>query len=275
MALRPGTAHLLGVLVAALTSILLLATLVPHLADLVFPSAQRSSGLRGVSRYYVTVALIPVILWLVPPFVRSLGRAAFGAHKVLSGRGGFYLRFPVPRPIRFRDTVLLALGPFAIDLLVIAELTYFISTPDAQKLGRGLVAIPTLLLLAGLVTALLPGGWLLDALEVRLVSSSKGQVLRAAELYDRFLGPIGAIALLASFITVLHSVNESYEQALVSLLEWGLLLFPPVLAGVVVFRLGVLPKILPGLESWADREGIPTTTSLEETLAGLGSPPPR
>lgn len=268
-----GKAHLAGVVVASAASVVLLATLVPHLADLVFPPGERTTGIRGVSRYYVTVALIPVILWLLPPFVRALGRLAYGAHRALLGRDGFYVRFPMPRRVRFADTALLALGPFAIDLLVITELTYFISTPDAQRLGEGLVAIPALLLLAGLVTALLPGGWLLDDLELRLVSPRKGQVVRVAELYERFLGPIGAVALLASFVTVLHAVTDSYEKALVSLLEWSLLLFPPVLAAVAVFRLIVMPDVRPGLEAWADRTGIGVTTSLDEVLETVRSRP--
>lgn len=264
-----GKAHLVGVVVASAVSILLLATLVPHLVDLVFPPGERTTGIRRVSRYYVTVALIPVILWLVPPFVRALGRLAYGTHRALLGRDAFYVRFPTARQVRFADTALQSVGPFAIDLLVITELTYFISTPDAQRLGEGLVAIPALLLLAGLVTALLPGGWLLDDLDLRLVAPRKGQVVRVAELYERFLGPISAVALLASFVTVLHSVNESYEQALVSLLEWGLLLFPPVLAAVAVFRLVVMPDVRPGLEAWSDRAGIGVTRSLGDVLEAL------
>jgi hypothetical protein len=269
MTRRPAVVHLVGILAAGVVSIVLLSTLVPFLVNLVFPPAARTAGIRAVPIYYLALALIPAIFWLVPPFVRALARGSFGSHKLVLGKSGFYLRFPLRRKVRFRDTVLMSLGPFALDLLVISEVTYFVSLPDVRLLGRGLVAIPALFVLAGLLTALVPGAWLLGALDIRLVNPSKGEVVRTAELFESVLGPVGAIALLASFITTLHAVNYSYEQGLVGLGEWAVRLFPPVLLAVSVYRLVVEPDVLPSLEAWCEREGIPVQDSLSDVLSEL------
>ena len=186
-------------------------------------------------------------------------------------RNGFYIRFPTPRTVRFRDTVVHALGPFAIDLVVIAEIEYYLATPTQEAFARALFSIP-LLFLAGLITSLLPGGWLVDALELRLVKPSKGEVVREAALFEGLLGPLGAIALLVSFVTLAHALGDSYEAGVVLLALWATRIFPAVLAAVSVYRIIVEPDVLPGLRSWADREGIPVTPSVEPALRGLAPP---
>src|SRR5207249_4516053 len=80
----------------------------------------------------------------------------------------------------------------------------------------GFVAFP-ILLLAGLLTSLLPGAWLLDGLELRLVNPARGEVVRPAEWFERTLGPVGAVAILAGFVTLLHTSGFSYELALYDL----------------------------------------------------------
>lgn len=163
----------------------------------------------------------------------------------------------------------MALGPFAIDLLVITEVEYFFSAPDVSALGRGLVTVPALLILAGLITAIIPGPWLVDALGIRLVNPKKGEAVRAAALLDGMLGPIAAVALLASFVTTPHQVNYSYEQGILSLGEWAVRLFPPVLAAVSIFRIVVEPDVMPRLEGWCEREGIEVRTSLAQALSSM------
>lgn len=269
MTLRPGTVHVVGVIVAAIVAILLLQTLIPYLSALVFPVPLRNTGIRSVSTYWLTVALIPVVLWLVPPFLRFLARSTYRIHKTLLGRGGFYVRFPSPKKLRFRDTLLAAIWPFALDLLVVAELTFLVSMPAAYDLGRGRVLIPGLFLLAGLLTAFVPGHWLLDALDMRVVEPRKGQASRVAEPFDRFFGPIGAVAFLGAFVTMLHLVNYSYEQGLVSLAEWALRLFPPVIAAVAIYRVVIQPRVVPELERWCESNGIPIVRSLDMALESV------
>ncbi|TLZ55125.1 MAG: hypothetical protein E6K15_08470 [Methanobacteriota archaeon] len=173
---------------------------------------------------------------------------------------------PRPREIRFRDTLLLAVGPFAIDLFVMSEILYLFGPAEVQDLRFGLIAFPILLLLAGLLTSLVPGAWLLDALEVRVVNPPRGEVVRAADLFERILGPIGAAALLASFVTVLHTSGYSYEGGIFLLTIWAVRLFPPVLGAVCVYRLWVEPRVLPSLEAWCRKEGIAARSSLPGVL---------
>ncbi len=224
-------------------------------------------GTRGEASYYLLVALVPVIVWLVPPIVRALARVTHSTHRLFLGSSGFYVRFPTPRRVRFRDTLVLSLGPFAIDLVVIAEIEYFLATPDVGVLTRGLF-VP-LLLLAGIVTSLIPGAWLLDALDLRLVDPAKGEVVREAALFEGLLGPLGALALLVSFVTLAHSVGDSYEAGLVLLGLWAVRMFPPVLAAVSVYRVVIEPDVLPSLRAWADREGMPAVPGAAAALRGL------
>ena len=256
---HPATrAHLLGFAAVLAVAVLLLL--------LLFPVVGRRIATRDVPLYFVTVALVPVVLWLFPPFIRSLTRGTYRAHRATAGKDGAYIRVPRPRPLRFRDTALLAIGPFAIDLFVMSEILYLLSPTEIRDLRFGLVAFPLLLILAGLLTSLVPGAWLLDALEVRLVLPTRGEIVRSAELFERILGPIGAAALLGSFVTLLHTSGYSYEAGLFLLAIWAVRLFPPVLGAVCIYRLVVEPRVLPSLEAWCNREGIPAKPSLPTVL---------
>ena len=266
--LRPGTAHLIGCVGTLVAALVLLGTVFPYWVELVFPRAARPVGLGHEAVDYLLVALVPVVVWLVPPIVRALARATHRAHRAVLGRSGFYVRFPMPRRVRFRDTVVHALGPFAIDLVVISEIEYYLSGADAKSFAPALFSFP-LLFLAGVVTSLLPGAWLVDALDLRLVNPSKGEVVREAALFEGLLGPIGALALLVSFVTLAHSVGDSYEQGVVLLGIWAARIFPPVLAAVSVYRILIEPDVLPGLRTWADEEGVPVTPTVERALRGL------
>ena len=256
---RPTTrAHLVGFVSVLGGAVLLLV--------LLFPVVGRRVATRDLSIYFITVAVVPIVLWVFPPFVRALARSTYRAHKAISGKGSFYVRVPRPREARFRDTVLLAIGPFAIDLLVMSEILYLFSPAEVRDLRFGLLASPILLLLAGLLTSLVPGAWLLDALEVRVVNPSRGEVVRAAELFERILGPIGAVALLASFVTLLHTSGYSYEAGIFLLAIWAVRLFPPVLGAVCVYRLWIEPRVLRSLEAWCTKESIEVRSSLPEIL---------
>src|SRR5205809_7536310 len=256
---RPATrTHLLGFSVAVAVAVLLLLVL--------FPAFGRRIAGRDLPVYFVTVALVPVILWLFPPFVRALARLTYLAHRAIAGRGGFSVRVPKPRTTRFRDTLVSAVGPFAIDLFVLSEILYFFGPADVKDLRFSLLAFPLLLLLAGILTSLVPGVWLLDALEVRPVSPLRGEVVRAAELFERILGPIGAAALLASFVTLLHTSGYSYEAGLFLLTIWAVRLFPPVLGAVCVYRLWVEPRILPSLEALCSTLAIQVDAPMPEIM---------
>ncbi len=270
--LRPGLVHLLGCLGTLAVALVLLNTVFPYYIDLVFPRTGRPIGLRGEAIDYLLIALVPVVVWLVPPLVRAVARVTHRAHKAFLGRNGFYVRFPTPRRVRFRDTVIHALGPFAIDLVVIAEIEYYLSGANESVFARALFSIP-LLFLAGVVTSLMPGGWLVDALDLRLVNPSNGEVVREAALFEGILGPIGALALLVSFVTLAHSVGDSYEAGVVLLALWAARMFPPVLVAVSVYRVMVEPDVLPSLRTWADREGIPVTPAVEPALRSLAPRP--
>lgn len=266
---RPGIVHLVGCLVTLALAIVLLLTVFPRLVVLYLPQPERLMGLRGEGIDFLFVALVPVLVWLVPPFVRGLARMTHHTHRLVVGRSGFYVRFPTRRETRFRDTVVRSLGPFAINLVVIAEIEYFLSTPNATLFTRSLFAIP-FLLLAGVLTSLMPGAWLVDALDLRLVNPSKGEVVREAALFEGLLGPIGALALLVSFVTLAHTVGDSYEQGVILLAVWAARMFPPVLAAVSVYRILIEPDVLPSLQAWSAREGIEVKPSLREALRALG-----
>src|SRR5207245_7585670 len=172
----------------------------------------------------------------------------------------------VTEPIPVRDTRRLSIGPFAIDVLVMAEILFLLGVPDLRELAGGFVAFP-ILLLAGLLTSLLPGAWLLDALELRLVTPSRGEVVRPAEWFERTIGPVGAVAILAGFVTLLHTSGYMYESALLLLGLWAVRLFPAVFGAVCVYRLVVEPQVLPSLVAWCARQGIETRTALQNVLA--------
>jgi len=235
---------------------------------LLFPTFGRRIAVREFPIYFLTVALVPVGLWLYPPVVRALTRAAYRGHKALAAKDAAYVLVPAALPIRVRDTALMAIGPFAVDLFVMAEILFLLSSDVIKDLRFGLVAFPILLVLAGLLTSLAPAAWLLDALEVRVVSPTRGEIVRAAELYERILGPVGAVALLASFVTLLHTSGFSYEGGLFLVGLWAVRLFPPVFGAVCVYRVFIEPRVLPSLEAWCRAEGIETRESIPALLTG-------
>ena len=273
MAHRPGTSHVAGCLVVLAIALFLLTAVFPPLVDAYLPRNARFVGLRGEAVDFFFVAHVPVLAWLLPPFARGLARLTHRGHRALLGTSGFYVRFPMPRRVRFRDTLVRALSPFAIDLLVISEIEYFLGGTDVNAFARGLFTIP-LLLLAGILTSLLPGPWLVDALDLRLVRPTKGEAIREAAVFEGLLGPIGALALIASFVTLAHTVGDSYDQGLVLLGLWAARMFPAILVAVSVYRIAVEPKVLPELVAWTSREGIEVAPSLQGVLEGLWPAPP-
>ncbi len=274
MANRARTYHLAGCLVTLAAAVLLLLGFFPGLVATYFPKDPRLAGLRGEALDFLFIALLPVLVWLVPPAVRALAHLTHRGHKAILGTSGFYVRYPTERPVRFRDTLVRSLSPFAIDLLVISEIEYWLSSADASAFTRSLFSIP-FLLLAGLVTSLLPGPWLVDALDLRLVNPMKGEVVREASVFEGILGPLCALALLVSFVTLAHTVGDSYTQGLVILGLWACRMFPAVLVAVSVYRILVEPDVLPSLVAWSDKSGIPTVPSLEGVLGGLRPTPPQ
>lgn len=271
---RPArTVHIVGCLAVLSFCVGLLLLVFPALVSQTVPATVRFVGLRGEALDFFLIALVPVILWLVPPLVRGLARLTHRGHRAFLGRSGFYVRFPAPRRLRFRDTVVRALSPLAIDLLVISEIVYFLSNANAETFGPRLFAVP-FLLLAGVVTSLLPGPWLVEAMDLRLVNPAKGELVREAGLFEGLLGPLAALALLASFVTTAHAVGDSYTQGLVILGLWAARMFPAVLVAVSVYRIIVEPDVLPSLEAWCAAQGIETVPSLEDALQGLRPAPP-
>jgi hypothetical protein len=216
-----------------------------------------------------------LVLWLIPRFSRGLARVTYGFHRRFLGKGGTYVRLPVATPVRFRDTVLLSIGPFAIDLFVISEVLYLLAPKAATASRFGLAGFVLVLLLAGLLTSLLPGAWLLAALELRFINPSRGEVVRPAEIFERTVGPAGAVFLLASYVTLLHtSESLSYEAALFDLGLWTVRLFPAVLGAVCVYRLVVEPRVLPALRVWCAKAGIRTRSTLSTDLQTLATTTP-
>jgi hypothetical protein len=268
MSWKPWTVHLLGLLTISLVTVVLLLTLVPYAARSFFtPPLRGYAGVRFELLYYFTIALIPIGLWLVPSFLRFLARITFSAHKSFLGRSGFYVRLPNGSPPRFSTTLLMSLGPFAIDILAIVEVEHFLGELSTRT--RGFYVAPVLLLLAGIITALIPGAWIISELGLRLLIPKTGEVLRASALFDGFLGPLSAVALLVSFITTLAGANYSYETAAFALAVWAVRLFPPVLAAVTIYRMYVEPKVLPSLEAWCDQENIPVNKDLPRNLESM------
>ena len=135
---KPGRIHLLGLLAVIVASVSLLLTLVPYLARVLFtPPLRGYNGIRFELFYYSALALIPAALWLVPALLRRLARAAFAVHRSFFGRSGFYVRFPTEKSLRFRTTVLMSLGPFAVDLLAIVEVDHFFGNLGRVGVNRG------------------------------------------------------------------------------------------------------------------------------------------
>src|SRR6266704_2130393 len=214
---RAARAHILGFVVVLAVALVLHYGLLPVLG--------RRVGIRETPTYFLAVALVPVALWLIPPYSRALSRGAYAAHRKLFGKDGVYLR----------------------------------------QLVVGFVAFP-ILLLAGLLTSLLPGAWLLDRLELRLVNPSRGEVVRPAEWFERTSGRSGAVAILAGFVTLLHTYLNSYESAIFLLGLWAVRLFPALFGAVCVYRLVIEPEVLPTLEAWCAKEGIQTRETLPTVL---------
>src|SRR5256885_15841508 len=88
---------------------------------LLFPVVGRRIATRDLPIYFITFAVVPIVLWAFPPFVRAVARSTYRAHRAMAGKGGFYVRVPKPREVRFRDPVLLTIDTFAIDLFAISE----------------------------------------------------------------------------------------------------------------------------------------------------------
>ncbi len=265
--------HLIGCLAVLAVAVVLLLTVLPTLVAVTGTTAARFVGLRGEAIDFFLIALVPVLVWLVPPIVRGLARLTHHGHQAVLGKSGFYVRFPKPRRVRFRSTLVMALGPLAVDLLVISSIVYFLSNADARSFGPRLFALP-LLLLASAVTSLLPGPWLASALDLHLVTPAKGEVVREAAVFEGLFGPLAALALLASFVTTAHAEGDSYTQGIVILALWATRMFPAVVVAVTVYRLVVEPKVLPTLEAWVAAQGIETVTSLSDMLNRLRSVPP-
>jgi hypothetical protein len=267
---RTVRTHLLGFIVVSVVALLLHYIVLPFLR-------LRVPEVRAEPLYWLALiaALVPVFLWLIPRFSRGLARGAYEFHRRFFGKKGTYVRLPMPEPVRFRDTALLAIGPFAIDLFVITEILYLLG-PKATTAGRlGFVGFLLVLGLAGLLTSLLPGAWLLDALELRLINPSRGEVVRPAEIFERTVGPAGALFLLASYVTLLHtSENLSYDRALFELGLWAVRLFPAVLGAVCVYRLVVEPRVLPTLHAWCAKAGIKTRSTLPTDLHAMATAKP-
>ena len=118
---RAGRTHVLGFVVVLGVALLLLYGLLPVLG--------RRVGIRETPAYFLAFALVPVALWLIPAFSKVLARGAFETHRKLFGKGGTYVRLPGSEPIRLWDTLLMSIGPFAIDVLVISEILFLQGTP--------------------------------------------------------------------------------------------------------------------------------------------------
>src|SRR5437763_16628650 len=129
-----------------------------------------------------------------------------------------------------------------------AEILFLQGTADLRQLVVGFVAFP-ILLLAGLLTSLLPGAWLLDGLELRLVNQARGEVVRPAEWFERTLGPVGGVAILAGFVTLLHTSGFSYELALYDVGHCAVLLFRAELGALCDCRVAIAPHVVPRVDA--------------------------
>lgn len=258
MAVKPWALHLLGLGAVTVLALVALGVIL----------GRRSA--RDLSLVYAWVVLVPMVVWLLPPVVGALAKGALRLHQVLKGAAGFYVQLPSPGPARFPRTLAMALGPFSLNLLLLAQVIYLRGLGDLRSLRTGLIAFPTLLVLVGILTSLPPGVWLLDALGLRFVDLRAGSILPVSELYQRYLGPLGALAALGSFIILLHTAGYSYEVGLLLLFAWMATLFPPILAATCLYRLVVEPRALPGLQRWCGGQGIGLVRSLEEAAARPG-----
>lgn len=274
MSRRPSRMHLLGVVATAIVAAGLLSTLVPYCAENLFnPPLKGYNRITGELFYYLVIALIPVLLWLIPSLVRRLAHLMVEVHERFFGRAGFYIRFPTDRSLRFRTTFLMALGPFAVDMLAIVNVEYYFTNLH-QSAARGSVIIsPLLLLLAAAITTFIPGAWLVGQLGLRLLKPKRGEVVSASAIFDGALGPLSAVALLVSFVTTLQSASFSYEAGAFALGVWALRLFPPVLVAVSLYRFWIEPRVLPDLEAWLDHQGIGVRKDLAGTLEALRGAP--
>jgi len=268
---KTARTHLAGFLIVAVVALVLHYIVLPILR-------LRVAEFRAEPLYWLALiaALVPVLLWLIPRFSRGLARVTYGFHRrFLGGKNGTYVRFPKPTPVRFRDTVALSIGPFAIQLFVISEVLYLLDPKAVVTSRLGFVGSLLVFLLAGFLTSLLPGAWLLAALELRFINPSRGEIVRPAEIFERTAGPAGAVFLLASYVTLLHTGdNLSYETALFLLGLWAVRLFPAVLGAVCVYRLVVEPRVLPSLRGWCAKEGIETRPTLPTALLALAASAP-
>ncbi len=255
MTAKPWVTHMLGLLAVTLLALLSLEVLL----------GKKSA--RDLSLLYAWVAIVPMVVWLLPPLVRTLAKGSFRLHQLFKGTTGFYIQLPPAGPARFSKTVVMALGPFSLNLLLLAQIVYLRGSWDIRYLRTGFIAFPTLLVLVGLLTSLPPGVWLLDALNLRFVDTKAGAILPVSEVYQRYLGPMGGVAALGSFIFLLHTAGYSYETGLLFLFAWMATLFPPILAATCVYRLVVEPWVLPKLQRWCGGEGIGAARSLGEALA--------
>src|SRR5438046_9905525 len=131
---RAARTHILGFIVV------LAVALVLHYGFL--PFFGRRVGIRETPAYFLAIALVPVALWLVPAFSRALARGAYEAHRTLFGGEGVYVRCAAAGPVRLRDTILMSIGPFAIDRLVMAEIEHLQGAADLPAAADVFVAVP-------------------------------------------------------------------------------------------------------------------------------------
>ena len=163
----------------------------------------------------------------------------------------------------------MALGPFAVDMLAIVNIEYYLTNLH-QSAARGSIYVsPLLLLMAAGITTLVSGAWLVRELGLRVLNPKRGEATSAAALVDGVLGPLSAIAPMVSFVTTLQSASFSYEVGTFALGVWALRLFPPVLVAVSVYRMQVEPRVLPELVAWCESQGIPFRNDLGQSLEAL------
>src|SRR5437667_12209091 len=110
---RAARTHILGFIVVFAVALSLHCGFLPFFG--------RRVGIRETPAYFLAIALVPVALWLVPAFSRALARGAYEAHRRLFGGEGVYVRLPAAEPVRLRDTILMSIGPFSVDLVVLAS----------------------------------------------------------------------------------------------------------------------------------------------------------
>ena len=266
--------HLTAIMIAVAVAVTLLTTLVPYAARYFFtPPLEGYNRVRGEVFYYLAIGLIPVALWLVPFFTRRLAQMTITLRKRFFAKSDFYIRFPTERSTRFRTTFLMALGPFALDMLAIVNVEYYFTNLHLSAVRGSIYVSPLLLLMAAAITVLLPGAWLVRELGLRVLNPKRGEVAQASALFDGALGPLSALALMVSFVTTLQSASFSYEVGAFALGVWALRLFPPVLVAVSVYRMVVEPRVLPKLVSWSEIQGIPFRSDLDQTLETLRKKP--